>query len=102
MNNKNTLNTSVDIAKNRVQKVGGSLMVTLPYVWVQRHKVEKGDVISIQSDQKGRLIIKPCRGNSCERQDLDFSPPIRPEPAASIRAIQIIKVILHILSALFQ
>ena len=48
------------LEQRRLQKLGNStLMVSLPKEWADGLKLKKGDVVSISTDDQGRLVIHP-------------------------------------------
>jgi len=44
----------------KVQEVGkGTLLISLPKSWAEKFGVEKGDVLELEVDQFGNLILYP-------------------------------------------
>jgi antitoxin component of MazEF toxin-antitoxin module len=42
----------------KVQKIGYTYLVSLPLVWVEALKLERGDLLSLETTEEGNLLVK--------------------------------------------
>ncbi len=50
----------------RVQRVGGSFMITLPRLWCNARRINKGDVVQLAVTSTGDLLVSPSGGGGDE------------------------------------
>lgn len=54
------------VARLKVHRVGGSLMVSLPKIWWERNRIARGRVVEAYFGEGDELIIKPEEGDESE------------------------------------
>ena len=44
--------------KRKIRKVGYSKLIVLPKYWLEQHNIKKGDIVSVEMNDEGDLVIK--------------------------------------------
>lgn len=47
----------IDDQKRTLQPLGGSLAITLPYIWCRHHNLEKGSALTLKIRENSILIV---------------------------------------------
>lgn len=56
--------------KRRLQRLGGSLFLSLPRNWLDQFSLKKGAEIFVSTDAEGRLILTPLQAKQREEQEI--------------------------------
>lgn len=53
---------AIKLRSRKTQQIHSSLWISVPYEWVQHHKLSKGDVIDVELFEDGdALLIRPAK-----------------------------------------
>jgi antitoxin component of MazEF toxin-antitoxin module len=50
-----------ELARRRLQRISGCLMVSIPKAWIRDRKLSKGDYVSIRINSRRELVIVPAK-----------------------------------------